>query len=102
MKHADFEYADQIDEYNRTYEAARKLGQSLKHARGAARQHLPLGFPTRLILSGNHRAWRDFIAQRASAHADGEIRAVALAMLRILADLAPGHYSDLAAEHFSD
>ena len=45
-----------------------------KQARQAARAVLPNATETRIVVTGNYRAWRHFIAMRASEHADVEIR----------------------------
>src|SRR6266566_5248445 len=50
-----------------------------KQARQAARAVLPNATETRIVVTGNYRAWRHFIAMRASEHADIEIRALAVA-----------------------
>ena len=55
-----------------------------KQARQAARAVLPNATETRIVVTGNYRAWRHFIATRASEHADVEIRALAVACLRQL------------------
>ena len=65
-----------------------------KQARQAARAVLPNATETRIVVSGNYRAWRHFIAMRASEHADVEIRRLAIACLRQLADLAPAVFAD--------
>lgn len=65
-----------------------------KQARQAARAVLPNATETRIVVTGNYRAWRYFIAARASEHADVEIRAVAVACLRRLTDLAPNVFGD--------
>lgn len=65
-----------------------------KQARQAARAVLPNATETRVVASGNYRAWRHFIAVRASEHADLEIRRLAIACLRRLADLAPAVFGD--------
>ena len=41
-----------------------------KQARQAARAVLPNATETRIVVTGNYRAWRHFIAMRASEHAD--------------------------------
>ena len=46
-----------------------------KQARQAARAILPNATETRIVVTGNYRAWRHFIAMRATEHADVEIRA---------------------------
>ena len=54
-----------------------------KQARQAARAVLPNATETRIVVTGNYRAWRHFIAMRASEHADVEIRRLAIACLRV-------------------
>src|SRR5271156_290766 len=65
-----------------------------KQARQAARAVLPNATETRIVVTGNYRAWRHFIAMRASEHADLEIRRLAIACLRELVDAAPAVFSD--------
>src|SRR3954462_11381114 len=55
-----------------------------KQARQAARSVLPNATETRIVVTGNYRAWRHFVAMRASEHADVEIRELAVACLREL------------------
>jgi thymidylate synthase (FAD) len=57
---------------------------------------LPNATETRIVVSGNYRAWRHFIAMRASEHADVEIRALAVACLRELQRIAPNVFADFA------
>src|SRR5918998_1897936 len=61
-----------------------------KQARQAARSVLPNATETRIVVTGNYRAWRHFVAMRASEHADVEIRQLAIACLRELQRVA-GH-----------
>ena len=65
-----------------------------KQARQAARAVLPNATETRIVVTGNYRAWRHFIAMRASEHADVEIRRLAIESLRQLIDVAPQVFSD--------
>jgi thymidylate synthase (FAD) len=65
-----------------------------KQARQAARSVLPNATETRIVVTGNYRAWRHFVAMRASEHADIEIRALAIACLRELQRLAPNAFAD--------
>jgi thymidylate synthase (FAD) len=73
-----------------------------KQARQAARAVLPNDTETRIVVSGNYRAWRHFIAMRASEHADIEIRRLAIACLRQLAAVAPAVFSDFAITVLAD
>ncbi|HVQ96640.1 MAG TPA: FAD-dependent thymidylate synthase [Mycobacteriales bacterium] len=65
-----------------------------KQARQAARAVLPNAIETRIVVTGNYRAWRHFVAMRATEHADVEIRSLAIACLRELARVAPNVFAD--------
>ena len=65
-----------------------------KQARQAARAVLPNATETRIVVTGNYRAWRHFVAMRGSEHADIEIRALAIACLRELGRVAPNAFAD--------
>ncbi|MBV9091662.1 MAG: FAD-dependent thymidylate synthase [Mycobacteriaceae bacterium] len=73
-----------------------------KQARQAARAVLPNATETRIVVTGNYRAWRHFIAVRASEHADVEIRRLAIACLRQLADVAPAVFVDFEIATLAD
>jgi thymidylate synthase (FAD) len=73
-----------------------------KQARQAARAVLPNATETRLVVTGNYRAWRHFIAMRASEHADVEIRRLAIACLRQLLEVAPAVFADFEITTFAD
>jgi thymidylate synthase (FAD) len=65
-----------------------------KQARQAARAVLPNATETRIVVTGNYRAWRHFVAMRASEHADVEIRSLAIACLRELKRIAANVFAD--------
>ena len=73
-----------------------------KQARQAARAVLPNDTETRIVVTGNYRAWRHFVAMRASEHADVEIRRLAIACLRELAAIAPAVFADFEIAVLSD
>src|SRR3954469_2275502 len=73
-----------------------------KQARQAARAGLPNATETRIVVTGNFRAWRHFIAMRASEHADVEIRALAVAVLRELQRIAPNAFADFEVVRLPD
>ena len=73
-----------------------------KQARQAARAVLPNDTETRLVVTGNYRAWRHFIAMRASEHADTEIRRLAIACLRELTATAPAVFADFEITVLAD
>ena len=65
-----------------------------KMAREAARGVLPNSTETKIVVTGNARAWRTMLELRASEAAELEIRRMALAVLRVLQHEAPGFFSD--------
>ena len=73
-----------------------------KQARQAARSVLPNATETRIVVTGNYRAWRHFIAMRASEHADVEIRRLALACLRELQRAAGHVFEDFRISSLAD
>ncbi|MDR7438832.1 MAG: FAD-dependent thymidylate synthase [Armatimonadota bacterium] len=72
-----------------------------KRAREAARCVLPNMTETHIVITGNHRAWREFFEKRGSLHADAEIREVAVRIFTEVArPLAPHIYQDFeVTEH---
>ena len=73
-----------------------------KQALQAANSVLPTATETRIVVTGNYRAWRHFIAMRASEHADVEIRRLALACLRELQRVAAHVFQDFRISTLSD
>lgn len=80
------------EELTRRLEAG---GMPRKRARQAARCVLPNMTPTSLVLTGNHRAWREMIVKRISPHADTEIQELAHNVLRQLIGIEPAIYEDM-------
>jgi thymidylate synthase (FAD) len=70
-----------------------------KKAREAARSVLPNATETRIVVTGNYRAWRHFIAMRATEHADVEIRTIAVELYRLLNAAAPHMFQDMVIQH---
>jgi thymidylate synthase (FAD) len=73
-----------------------------KQARQAARAVLPNATETRIVVTGNYRAWRHFIAMRATEHADVEIRELAVECLRQLQGVAPNVFGDFTISTLPD
>ncbi|WIM66818.1 FAD-dependent thymidylate synthase [Corynebacterium breve] len=73
-----------------------------KQARQAARAILPNATESRIVVTGNYRTWRHFIAARATEHADVEIRGLAVACLKILQDKAPTLFDDFLITTLAD
>lgn len=77
-------------------------GHTRKDARGAARNYLPQGWETRIVCTGNFRAWREMLWKRLSPAAEPEIRLFAREILKIAHDLAPNTMADLWEEFSGD
>jgi len=73
-----------------------------KQARQAARAVLPNATETRIVVTGNYRAWRHFIGMRATEHADVEIRELAIECLRQLQRVAPNVFADFTISTLAD
>src|SRR4249919_3776980 len=65
-----------------------------KMAREAARAVLPNATETKIVVTANARAWRTMLELRSSEGAELEIRRMAVAVLRMLKQEAPGFFSD--------
>lgn len=87
------EYAREA--YERLVKRFEDRGLSRKQAREAARCVLPGGMETKIIVSGNMRAWRDFIRQRLTPHADAEMQRFAYWAYHYAYKVAPGTMGDL-------
>ena len=82
-------------------EMTAKVGESgsatmrKKRARQAARSVLNNCAETKIVVTGNARAWRHFCEMRGSPTADVEIRRLAVAVLRTLHEEAPHIFNDM-------
>ncbi|MGQ0643721.1 MAG: FAD-dependent thymidylate synthase [Gemmatimonadaceae bacterium] len=65
-----------------------------KMAREAARGVLPNSTETKIVVTGNVRAWRTMLELRCSEGAELEIRRMGVAVLRVLHSEAPAFFSD--------
>lgn len=74
-----------------------RLGDGFKNvkiARGAARLILPEGTETRLLVSGNLRAWMELLWKRLSPTADAEICEVSKLILEWMKEIAPNTFQN--------
>src|SRR3954467_2153270 len=65
-----------------------------KMAREAARGVPPNSTETKIVVTGNARAWRTMLELRSSEGAELEIRRLAVMVLRVLREEAPAFFSD--------
>lgn len=95
-------YNDLLEALNQKFADEPKATLRRKQARQAARSVLPNATETRIVVSGNYRAWRHFAAMRASEAADVEIRALAVECLRQLQKVAPNVFGDFEITELKD
>lgn len=76
-------------------------GLSRKRAREAARAVMPNAIETKVVVTGNLRAWRDFLFKRYHEAADAEIRELAAEILKKLREVAPNSFQDIPEVPFS-
>lgn len=72
------------------------LGFEVKKAlTSAMRRMAPIGLATNIVVTANHRSWRNIIMQRTSRHAEEEIRLVAYKIAQDLSKRCYGIYQDI-------
>ncbi|MGO1049913.1 FAD-dependent thymidylate synthase [Crossiella sp. CA198] len=95
-------YNELLEGLERKFADVKNATLRRKQARQAARAILPNATETRIVVTGNYRAWRHFIAMRATEHADVEIRALAVECLRQLHKVAANVFSDFEISTLAD
>lgn len=95
-------YTDLLDGLDQKFAGVEDATLRRKQARQAARSVLPNATETRIVVTGNYRAWRHFIAMRATEHADVEIRSLAVECLRQLRGVAPNVFADFTISALPD
>lgn len=84
-----------IDDYSKIVDRLTEAGLTRKQAREAARAVMPNATETKIVVTGNMRAWRDVLKKRYHAAADAEIREFATEVLRQLREIAPNTFQDI-------
>jgi thymidylate synthase (FAD) len=95
-------YTDLLEGLEKKFADVEHATLRRKQARQAARAVLPNATETRIVVTGNYRAWRHFVAMRASEHADVEIRNLAITCLRELSQVAPNVFADFEITSLPD
>jgi len=90
--------SDVMEKYLQTVDILVEKGATRKQAREAARWLLPGNLETKLVVTGNYRAWRDVIKKRYSVHADAEIREFAGRVLQLARQCAPNTMQDIGTD----
>src|SRR5207245_2527896 len=87
-------YVDLVAQLMERYGWVQDRVHRRKMAREAARAVLPNATETKIVVTGNARAWRTMLELRAGEGAELEIRRFAIAALRLLQREALGFFSD--------
>jgi thymidylate synthase (FAD) len=93
-------YRNSVADYNYLVKKFTDDGIPRKQAREAARAVLPNCTPTKIVVTGNLLAWRDFLTKRWHAAADAEIREIAGEVLSQLRGYAPASFQDFPSVPF--
>jgi thymidylate synthase (FAD) len=94
-------FDDIREEYAWAVSDLEKRGYSRKAAREAARCLMPNATETKIVVSGNLRAWRDMLKKRWHVAADAEIREFAGKVLAHLREVAPASVHDIPDEPYA-
>lgn len=87
----DFDYATEAaqESYQSLVEKLLSRGHTRKQAREAARSVLPNATETKIVVTGNLRAWHEFCERRMQPDADAEMQKVATMIYDELSNFAP-------------
>lgn len=85
-----------VKKYNALVMRLESQGYKRKAAREAARAVLPNMTETKIVVTGNCRAWRDFLYKRLDPSADMEIQRLSRELLVFLYTIYPAVFEDLA------
>jgi thymidylate synthase (FAD) len=94
VESAQTQYVALVDSLMNRYGWVADKVHRRKMAREAARSVLPNATETKIVVTGNIRAWRTMLELRSSEAAELEIRRLAVALLQVLREEAPGFFSD--------
>ena len=89
-----YTFNEALESYKELVQTLQDQGLPRKQAREAARAVLPNCTETKLVISGNHRAWREFLKKRLDPAADAEIRRLAEMIRDHLKEVAPSMYEE--------
>lgn len=95
-------YCRLVEGLARKYSSEPSATLRRKLARQAARSVLPNATETKIFVTANARALRHFIELRANEHAEIEIRAVAILILRLLQKESPNIFGDYTIKALAD
>jgi thymidylate synthase (FAD) len=102
VESAQASYIALVDQLMQRYGWVQDRVHRRKMAREAARGVLPNSTETKIVVTGNARAWRTMLELRSSEGAELEIRRMAVAVLRLLQREAPAFFSDFEVYQAED
>lgn len=102
MEEAQKTYVALVDQLLQRYSWVDDKVHRRKMAREAARGVLPNSTETKIVVTGNVRAWRTMLELRAGEGAELEIRRLAVAVIRVLQKEAPAFFSDFEVYETAD
>lgn len=85
-----------LDQYKKMVYRLQEQGLPRKQAREAARAALPNCVETKIVVTGNVRAWRDMLKKRLDPSADAEIRQVSQMIFEELNAIIPNALQDMS------
>lgn len=85
-----------LDQYKKMVHRLQESGLPRKQAREAARAVLPNCVETKIVVTGNVRAWRDMLKKRLDPSADAEIRQVSQMIFDELNTVVPNALQDMS------
>ena len=94
MESAQKTYVALVEKLMERYKWVEDKVHRRKMSREAARGVLPNSTETKIVVTGNARAWRTMLELRSSEGAEFEIRRMAVMVLRTLQGEAPGFFTD--------
>lgn len=94
------QYASAV--YGGMVEGLSDIGVPRKQVREAARAVMANQTETKIVVTGNLRAWKEFLIKRDTVHADAEIRRLAQEIGKQLAGIAPNIFGGSARAIWQD
>jgi thymidylate synthase (FAD) len=95
-------YISLVDELMTRYAWVDDKVHRRKMAREAARGVLPNSTETKIVVTGNARAWRTMLELRSSEGAEMEIRRLAILVMRVMQAEAPAFFDDFEVYQAED
>lgn len=102
VEEAQAAYVMAVEELIKRYAHIESAVHRRKVAREAARSVLPNATETKIVVSGNVRAWRTMLELRLGEGAELEIRRLAVMILRVLQGESPALFGDFAIYETSE